>query len=64
MNTSRASISAAVKIGVIGGIVAIFIALVGMIEAFATRDIIGDVIPELAAIGDKLKDVDEGNPKK
>ncbi|MBI4787989.1 MAG: leucine/isoleucine/valine transporter permease subunit [Chloroflexi bacterium] len=44
MNISRATIAAAVKIGVLGGIVAIFIALVGMIEAFATRDIIGDII--------------------
>lgn len=34
----------ALKLGVLGGIVAVFIALLGMVEAFATRDIIGGVI--------------------
>ncbi len=34
----------ALKLGVLGGIVAVFIALLGMIEAFATRDIVGGVI--------------------
>lgn len=34
----------ALKLGVLGGIIAVFIALLGMIEAFATRDIVGGVI--------------------
>lgn len=44
MKTLRTHITDAAKTGIIGGIVAVFIALVGMIEAFGTRDIIGGVI--------------------
>lgn len=34
----------ALKLGVLGGTVAVFIALLGMVEAFATRDIVSGVI--------------------
>ncbi len=34
----------ALKLGLLGGIIAVFIALLGMVEAFATRDIISGVI--------------------
>lgn len=40
----KPSYATALKLGVLGGIVAVFIALLGMIEAFATRDIVGGVI--------------------
>jgi hypothetical protein len=35
---------AGVKIGLIGGIIAVLIALEGMLQAFSTRDIIGGVV--------------------
>lgn len=44
MSTLRSNLTAAIKIGLLGGICAVFLALVGMVEAFATRDIIGGVI--------------------
>jgi branched-chain amino acid transport system permease protein len=34
----------AIRIGLIGGVVAVLLSLIGMIEAFSQRDIIGDVI--------------------
>ncbi len=39
-----AALSAGIKVGLIGGIVAFFIALQGMLQAFATRDIVSGVI--------------------
>lgn len=44
MSTTRPDWGTTIKIGVLGGIVAVFVALIGMVEAFATRDIVGGVI--------------------
>ena len=44
MNNQTSDWRQAINIGVIGGIGAVFIALLGMIEAFETRDVIGGVI--------------------
>ncbi|MBI5651986.1 MAG: leucine/isoleucine/valine transporter permease subunit [Chloroflexi bacterium] len=44
MNQPKSFWNPALKLGIIGGIAVVFIALLGMIEAFATRDIIADVI--------------------
>jgi branched-chain amino acid transport system permease protein len=44
MNNAKTFWMDAFKLGVVGGIAVVFIALLGMIEAFATRDIIADVI--------------------
>jgi branched-chain amino acid transport system permease protein len=42
--TLSAILTAAAKIGLLGGVIAVLIALEGMLQAFATRDIIGGVI--------------------
>ena len=34
----------AIKIGLIGGGVAVLLALIGMVEAFSQRDIVGEII--------------------
>ncbi|CAG0975831.1 High-affinity branched-chain amino acid transport system permease protein LivH [Anaerolineae bacterium] len=44
MNRQPSDLAKGFRMGVIGGIAVVFIALVGMVEAFATRDIIGGVI--------------------
>lgn len=44
MNTARLDWNATLKLGALGGIVAVYVALVGMFEVFAKRDIISGVI--------------------
>lgn len=44
MTTPSSGWKQAIRIGSLGGIIAVFIVLLGMVEAFATRDIIGGVI--------------------
>lgn len=44
MNTPRASWAQAARIGVVAALVAVFIALIGMIEALSARDVIGGVV--------------------
>ena len=44
MNKQQSDLANGFRMGIVGGFAVVFIALVGMVEAFATRDIIGGVI--------------------